>query len=96
MGKTLDESVGDLMAALGTSARKGQRPASFAVGKVLSGTEQGLRAQCGGTLLTAADICCTHLPPAHYDYLDFTYGFPLAAGTRPWPTKSTRTMMVTT
>ena len=56
MGKTLDESVGDLMAALGTSARKGQRPASFAVGKVLSGTEQGLRVQCGGTRLTAADI----------------------------------------
>ena len=56
MAKTLDESVGDLMTAFGVSAARGQRPASFAIGMVKAGSQDGLQVQCGGTLLTAKDI----------------------------------------
>lgn len=56
MSKTLDESVGDLMTAFAGTARRGQRPASFSIGLVKTGSEERLEVQCGGTLLTAADI----------------------------------------
>ena len=66
MGKTLDESVGDLMSAMGSMSRKNQRPASFAIGKVLAGSREGLRVQCGGTVLTAQDIWCDEALLAGY------------------------------
>ena len=66
MGKTLDESVRDLMSAMGSMSRKNQRPASFAIGKVLAGSREGLRVQCGGTVLTAQDIWCDEALLAGY------------------------------
>lgn len=58
MAKTLDESVGDLMATMGAMNQRSQRAPSFAVGKVLNETQEGLRIQCGGNVLTAEQIWC--------------------------------------
>ena len=58
MAKTLDESVGDLMAAMGAMNQRSQRAPSFAIGKVVAGTQAGLRVQCGGNVLTAEQIWC--------------------------------------
>lgn len=56
MGKTLDESVGTLLKAMGTISGQSQRPASFAIGEVKVGSQEGLQVQCGGNVLTANDI----------------------------------------
>lgn len=56
MGKTLDESVGALLEAMEAVSGQNQSPASFAIGEVKVGTQEGLRVQCGGNLLTAKDI----------------------------------------
>ena len=53
MAKTLDESVGGLLAAMGKVSRDSQGPASFAIGQVLIGSQEGLKVQCGGLTLTA-------------------------------------------
>ena len=58
MAKTLEESVGDLLSAMGYAGRQSQRPASFSIGTVLSGTQEGLTIQCGGTVLEASDLWC--------------------------------------
>lgn len=58
MAKTLEESVGDLLSAMGYAGRQSQRPASFSIGSVLSGTQEGLTIQCGGTVLEASDLWC--------------------------------------
>lgn len=56
MPRNLDDSVGDLLTAMGAVSRGTQGPAAFAVGTVTAGTQEGLRVQCGGTELTGADI----------------------------------------
>ena len=38
MAKPLEESVGDLLSAMGYAGQQSQRPASFSIGSVLSGT----------------------------------------------------------
>lgn len=56
MSKTLDESVGNLLKAMVTLGGQSQRPASFAIGEVKVGSQEGLEVQCGGNMLTAKDI----------------------------------------
>lgn len=56
MGKTLDESVGALLGAMEAVSGQHQSPVSFAIGEVKVGTQEGLRVQCGGNLLTEKDI----------------------------------------
>ena len=56
MPRTLDESAGDLLTAMGAVSRGTQGPTALAIGTVTSGLQEGLRVQCGGTELTAADI----------------------------------------
>ncbi len=56
MGRPLDESVGDLLAAMGQVSRENQGPEAFAIGTVTVGSQEGLRVQCGGTELTRADL----------------------------------------
>ena len=56
MPRTLDESAGDLLTAMGAVSRGAQGPTALAIGTVTSGLQEGLRVQCGGTKLTAADI----------------------------------------
>ena len=56
MGRTLDDSVGDLLSAMGAVSRGTRGPAAFAIGTVTAGTQEGLRVQCGGTELAGADL----------------------------------------
>ena len=56
MPRSLDESAGDLLTAMGQAARRSQGPLAFALGEVTAGTQEGLRVQCGGTELTAEDL----------------------------------------
>lgn len=56
MPRSLDESAGDLITAMGQAARRSQGPMAFALGEVTAGTQEGLRVQCGGTELTAEDL----------------------------------------
>lgn len=56
MAKTLDESVGLLLSAMGQMSSEGQGPMALAIGQVLVGSQEGLQVQCGGNVLTAADI----------------------------------------
>lgn len=56
MGRTLDDSAGDLLTAMGAVSRGTRGPAAFAIGTVTAGTQEGLRVQCGGTELAGADL----------------------------------------
>ena len=56
MAKTLDESVGLLLSAMGQMGSGSQGPMALAIGQVLVGSQEGLQVQCGGNVLTAADI----------------------------------------
>lgn len=56
MAKTLDESVGMLLSAMGQVSRGNQTPMALAIGQVLVGSQEGLQVQCGGNVLTTADI----------------------------------------
>ena len=56
MPRNLDDSVGDLLTAMGAVSRGTQGPAAFAVGTVTAGTQEGLRVQCDGTELTGEDL----------------------------------------
>ena len=67
MPKTLNESAGDLLSAIGRMARKSQAAASLAVGIVKRGSQAGVQIQCGGTLLTAEDLWCNEALLDGYD-----------------------------
>ena len=56
MPRSLDESAGDLLTAMGQAARRSPGPLASALGEVTAGTQEGLRVQCGGTELTAEDL----------------------------------------
>lgn len=56
MAKTLDESVGTMLEAMNQLNQRNQRPASFAIGTVTVGSQEGLKVQCGGLELTADQI----------------------------------------
>lgn len=56
MSKTLDESVGAILAAMSSMNQRDQRPTSFCIGQVTAGTEPGLKIQCDGLELTANQI----------------------------------------
>lgn len=56
MAKTLDESVGLLLSAMGQMGSGSQGPMALAIGQVLVGSQEGLQVQCGWNVLTAADI----------------------------------------
>lgn len=56
MAKTLDESVGLLLSAMGRMGENHQSPMVLAVGQVVVGSQEGLQVQCGGNVLTAADL----------------------------------------
>lgn len=56
MPRTLDDSAGDLLTAMGAVSRGTRGPAAFAIGTVTAGTQEGLRVQCGGTELAGADL----------------------------------------
>ena len=56
MAKTLDESVGLLLSAMGQMGAEKQGPMALAIGQVVAGSQEGLQVQCGGNVLTAADI----------------------------------------
>lgn len=56
MAKTLDESVGLLLSAMGQMGSGSQGPMALAIGQVLVGSQEGLQVQCGGNVLTTADI----------------------------------------
>lgn len=56
MAKTLDESVGLLLSAMGQMGSGSQGPMALDIGQVLVGSQEGLQVQCGGNVLTAADI----------------------------------------
>ena len=56
MAKTLDESVGLLLSAMGQMGAEKQGPMTLAIGQVVAGSQEGLQVQCGGNILTAADL----------------------------------------
>lgn len=56
MAKTLDESVGLLLSAMGQIGSEKQGPMALAVGQVMVGSQDGLQVQCGGNILTTVDI----------------------------------------
>lgn len=56
MPRSLSESAGDLLSAMGQAARRSQGPVSFALGEVTAGTQEGLRVRSGGNELTAENI----------------------------------------
>ena len=56
MAKTLDESVGLLLSAMGQMGSGSQGPMALAICQVIVGSQEGLQVQCGGNVLTAADI----------------------------------------
>lgn len=45
MPRTLDESAGDLLTAMGAVSRGTQGPTALAIGTVTSGLQEGLRVQ---------------------------------------------------
>lgn len=60
MPRSLDESAGDLLSAMGQAARRSQGPASFVLGEVTAHVPanqwSALRIQCGGNELRAEDL----------------------------------------
>lgn len=64
MPRSLDDSVGDLLASMGEISRRAQGPAIFSIGEVTVGTQEGLKVQCGGTELTVKDLWINAAQPA--------------------------------
>lgn len=56
MAKTLDDSAGDMLAAMDAFHRQNQRADSFVIGQVLVGSQEGLVLQANGLPITANQI----------------------------------------